>query len=154
MQDFKRIVFATDFSEASKQALDFALRIARHHQAELHILHVKVAPHPGYMTFGSPELVAEIASAQDMYADELLEELVPEGYGARVVLATERNIGAAQGISDYADRQGSDLIIVGSHGYSGFEKVILGSEALKLLRLANVPLLIVKSGIDGEQGGT
>lgn len=152
MQDFKRIVFATDFSDASKQALDFALRIARHHEAELHILHVKVAPHPGYITFGSPDLIAEIETAQDLYADELLEELVPDAYPGKVILATERNIGAAKGVSDYADSHDCDLIVIGSHGYSGFEKMILGSETLKVLRLANVPLLIVKTGIDSEPG--
>jgi nucleotide-binding universal stress UspA family protein len=52
-----------------------------------------------------------------------------------------------QGILDAAGRVEADLIVMGSHGHRGIERLILGSQAAKVLSLATIPVLIVKSAI-------
>jgi nucleotide-binding universal stress UspA family protein len=49
-----------------------------------------------------------------------------------------------QGILEAAEQAAADLIIVGSHGHRGLERLILGSQAAKVLSLARVPVLVVK----------
>lgn len=143
MPGFKRIVFATDFSEASDRALGYALNIADHHGAELHLLHIKVTLQ-AHLIPDFAGVTEQIENAQDQSADELLRKLIPKSTRAKIVTASERHNKAAPAIAEYADKHKADLVVVGSHGYSGLDRLVMGSEAQRLVRMANVPVLVIR----------
>ena len=142
----KTILHATDFSDASRPALDQALKLARFHQAKLHLLHVEVIPETIYSSFDMASLGSADQLTRSEPVEDRLKALVPAG-DDNVILATMSHNRAAVAIAEYAQEHGIDLVVVGSHGYSGIDRLLLGSEANKLLRVATVPVLVVRSGL-------
>lgn len=141
MTTIKRILFATDFSDASAGARERAVQICRAHGAELHVLHVQVLSPTMYMPeFNSVEGV--IDEAQKAEAQRRMDALV-QTIGVPVVQGIRFDVSATPAILAYADEHHIDLIVVGSHGRSGFKKLFLGSQAQDLVRSATTPTLIV-----------
>lgn len=141
MKQIQRILFATDFSEASASAQARAVQLAREHHAELHVLHVQVASPTMYMPeFGTVEGYIDERQKEDARArmDQLTQAI-----DMPVTTAMRFDLGAAPAVIAYAEEQGIDLIVAGSHGRSGFKKLFLGSEAQDLVRSAPVATLIV-----------
>lgn len=120
----REILFATDFSESSDVAGRVARDYARQFGARLHLLHVVW---PGADPAMPPPL------------GKLREEL---GEGVPTLTVVESGQPAAQ-IVRYAERHGIDLIVVGTHGRTGFTRVLLGSVAERVLRTAPCPVLTV-----------
>lgn len=140
MPELKRILAAVDLGETTEATCAMAVDLARACQAELVFLHV-------YDTSGFAELQRE---APGLYLDQVLDnlrmqirsrvgplrdlphrvEVVPDGSVAQVIL-------------DAADRHGVDLIVMGTHGRAGLQRVLLGSVAETVLRRARVPVLVV-----------
>lgn len=141
MKAIQRILFATDFSEASASAQARAAQLARDHGAELHVLHVQVASPTMYMPeFGTIE--GYIDERQKEEARSRMDALVRD-IGLPVKQAMRFELGAAPAVVAYAQEQNIDLIVAGSHGRSGVKKLFLGSEAQDLVRSAPVDTLIV-----------
>jgi len=138
----KRILCPVDFSEASRRAIDHAIGLAHRYRASLTALHVanpalrslpELAPmeHP----FGSDELTRlhrETAAAfsRAMTAGLCVDVRVEIGRTDLEIVETATGMGA-------------DLIVMGTHGHGGFEHVLLGSVAEKVLRRAPCPVLTV-----------
>lgn len=143
---FKTILHATDFSEASRPALALALKLAAFHQAQLHLLHVEVITEAIYTTLDVAAVgaVGEFTPAEPV--ENRLKALVTAS-DHNVILASVRHSRVAVAVNDYAEQNGIDLIVVGSHGYSGFDRLLLGSEANNLLRVATKPVLVARSGV-------
>ena len=119
----REVLVATDFSEASQAAIRVAHRYAGAFGARLHIFHVIV---PGET--GITEIFAALAT-----------EL-----GAAVPLVVASHSGdAAEEIVRYATLRGVDLIVLGSHGRTGFSRTLLGSVAERVTRTAPCPVLTV-----------
>ncbi|MFA5633430.1 MAG: universal stress protein [Porticoccaceae bacterium] len=150
---FQTILHATDFSEASRPALDQARKLARFHQAKLHLLHVEVIPEVVYSTLDIAALGNAGEFTQSEPSGDRLKALVTAAE-EDITLATVRHNRAAVAIADYAEHHGIDLIVVGSHGYSGIDRLLLGSEANKLLRIATAPVLVVRSGVVAKGDGS
>ena len=64
--------------------------------------------------------------------------------GIKVKTETIESNGPSQTITDYAQKNGVDLIVIATHGYTGMKKMMLGSIALKVLHESNVPVLLVR----------
>jgi nucleotide-binding universal stress UspA family protein len=118
------ILFATDFSEASTEAARTAAAYAHRFGARLHVLHVTW---PGSDPVKPPLL------------GKLAEEL---GAAVPVVTAVESGNPAAQ-IVRYAERKGTDLIVLGTHGRTGVTRALIGSVAERVIRTAPCPVLTV-----------
>ena len=148
MAGIKRILFATDFSEASGPAQTRAVQLARQHGAELHVLNVQVASPtmfiPEHATAGD---VIEQAQKDD--ARKRMDQLI-QNIGVPVVQEIRFARGAAATVAAYAEENDIDLIVAGSHGRSGIRKLIAGSEARDLARSAPVSALIVRSDGSGD----
>jgi len=138
---FKTILHATDFSEASMVALRQARKLARFHGAKLHVLHVDVLIEARY-----PASAVAAVTAHRERSEQQLRELLLSTGDEDVVQATVKHAHVAVAIAEYADSNDIDLIVVGSHGYSGIDRLLMGSEARKLIRHANVPVLVVRAG--------
>jgi nucleotide-binding universal stress UspA family protein len=142
--NFRRILVATDFAESAERALACAVQLARRHGAELILLHVYMDL-PAYpeITAGQVEAIYE---EQRGWIEAALERRARaargEGLLARSMLRTGP---AASTIAETANEEGADLLMIGSHGRSGLDRLILGSVAERVVRLATCPVLVVKS---------
>jgi len=141
---FRRILVATDFAESAERALTCGVQLARRHSAELLLLHVYMDL-PAYpeITAGQVEAIYE---EQRRWIEDALERRAraarAEGLLARALLKTGP---AASTIAETAAKEGADLIAVGTHGRSGLDRLIVGSVAERVVRLASCPVLVVKT---------
>jgi nucleotide-binding universal stress UspA family protein len=146
----ERILCPTDFSEFSQRALRRAVSLARWSEARVTVLHV-VVPTPWALpaaAYGSSVTVPMdlIRTRREEVAQELerfVEPFLAEGVPLQTRLADGepwREILAA------AEAQPADLVVMGTHGRSGFEHLLLGSVTEKVLRRAPCPVLTV--GVD------
>jgi nucleotide-binding universal stress UspA family protein len=143
-----RIVVGVDLSETGDHALWHAVQLARNLPAsELHITHV-IAADPG---LHDARKLAEIADELRPRLDELRKHVTtvcapPVGSQPfHVDCAFHVRIGnPASAIHQVAVDVDADLIVVGTHGRSGVEKLILGSVAEELVRTAHVPVLVAR----------
>lgn len=145
--EFKTILHATDFSDASLRALEQARQLARFHGARLHVLHVQIILEARYPTLA----LASLASQRES-SEQQLRAMLADGGDDNVVMATVEHTRAAVAIAEYAESHGIDLIVVGSHGYSGIDRLLMGSEARKLIRYAHAPVLVVRAGVEPVAG--
>ena len=141
---FRRILVATDFAESAERALTCGVQLARRHGAELLLLHVYMDV-PAYpeITAGQVEAIYE---EQRRWIEDALERRAraarSEGLLARALLRTGP---AAATIAETATQEDIDLLVVGTHGRSGLDRLIVGSVAERVVRLATCPVLVVKS---------
>jgi nucleotide-binding universal stress UspA family protein len=148
MIEIRRILCPIDLSDHSRGALDHAVAIARWYQAKVTVLHVSPAPIAAYAA-GPVVLEPMVSSAADR--EHLLAEVkafVAAESAPRVVIETMLCEGnPATEILDQAGSTEADLLVIGTHGRSGFERLLLGSVAEKVLRKANCPVLTVPKRI-------
>jgi nucleotide-binding universal stress UspA family protein len=137
---FERILVPTDFSETSERALEYAKAIARQDNSQLLLVHVS----PPINLITPPEAawidVSEIQSAEEERLQQSGAALRSEGYRARTISPT----GALYDELLSAVKQNEvDLIVLGTHGRKGYDRLLLGSDAEALLRQAHCPVLLV-----------
>lgn len=149
MLPIKKIVCPTDFSEPSMAALDAACEMAQHFGAELKVVHVL----PSTPVF--PGDVAAAAALRYYPSDEerrdeargqlanLVQERVPED----LHVVTDVQMGDAPlEITRVAADDNADLIVIGTHGETGWRFVAIGSVAAKVVRMAHRPVLTTYGG--------
>jgi nucleotide-binding universal stress UspA family protein len=148
MLPFKRILCPTDFSEPALTALKRAEELARHFAAELIVAHV-IPPVPGPLTMADPP----VASSFDVplyqqelavYAENLLKELVSHQVSQEVRTRDLVTTGEpAPEILRIAQQERADLIVIASHGLTGWRRLVFGSVAEKVVRQAPCPVLTI-----------
>jgi nucleotide-binding universal stress UspA family protein len=142
MVAIRRILCPIDFSDFSQRALRHATTLARWYGAELHALHV-IATLPTIWTV-APTLGPH---GPDPLIDPLqrqLDVMVRTVAGGDLRTAAQVREGdATNEILDYARRSDIDLVVLGTHGRGGFERLVLGSVAEKVLRKSICPVLTV-----------
>jgi len=138
---FKRILIATDFSDASRNALRYAAAIARHHGARLYIVHVVSSV--GYRMVGpDAEIQAAELAARDLKA--LWSKLGGADESGRVELALiVRRGDVCYQLEELIQKEVIDLVVVGTRGRTGVSKVMLGSVAEDIFRKVSCPVLTV-----------
>jgi nucleotide-binding universal stress UspA family protein len=129
----RRILCATDFSAPAERAVALAVAWSRRAAADLEVLHV-VEPHDG--DAAPVQDVREAGSA----LDRLLEEHGAAREARRVVA---RGAAAAPVIVDHARVGAADLVVLGTHGRTGFRSLLVGSVAEEVVRTAPCPVLVV-----------
>jgi len=141
--ELKDIVVAVDFSDPSRVAVERAVALSRLSGAKLHLVHaVPVVPYAAPAEFAMP------ASAWDNVEEEAarhLEEWASEIEGRGVTIARYTTRSApVDAIHERVRETGAQLIVMGTHGYSGLKHAFLGSVAERTLRTAEVPVLAAK----------
>jgi nucleotide-binding universal stress UspA family protein len=139
------IIFATDFSEPAEAAEAEALRLAGALDSELVFLHVMSEIHfYGEIPFSATQM-QQIAEGEKQWANERLE--------ARVAAARERGLrarmalrvgAAAEQIVAAAGEEKAEMIVIGTHGRTGLDRLIIGSVAERVVRLAPCPVHTVR----------
>jgi len=141
----KRILCPTDFSEPACKALNAAAEIAAAAKAELILVHV-VAPIPALDTpSGAPAFdlagyQEELVRSARLALDERRRRRVPDSVRSRGIVT----IGdAAHEVTRIAEEEGVDLIVIATHGRTGWRERLFGSVAGKVVRLAHCPVLTI-----------
>ena len=138
MRRFKRIMVASDLSNASRGALNTAIVFAQSKGAELIIAHVIPPISPLVPEqFIQPGIWETIETDARTWAEKQL---------ARLAAATRKS-GVRSGRSDHSrgSQHRADLIVLGTHNLRGFSKMMLGSVAERVLRTAPCPVVTVRS---------
>jgi nucleotide-binding universal stress UspA family protein len=145
----KKILIPTDFSQNAEYALKVAAQIAKKNNGEIILLHMLELPHQGSDALGSGTDIPEIMFFKNA-AIRKLEELMDEDYldGLKVSEIVQFEL-AFNGILKISQINNVDLIVMGSHGASGYKEMFIGSNAEKVVRNSEVPTLIIKKD-EGE----
>jgi nucleotide-binding universal stress UspA family protein len=144
-----RVLCPTDFSDGSQHALDHAMAIARWYRSQVTVLHVHRLMTPVYavapVTMPVGVQTVTLTAAETAHLVEALDDFVARerGQGAIVDTVLEQDFDVANAILDRAASTAADLIVLGTHGRSGFQRFMLGSVAEKVLRRAVCPVLVV-----------
>lgn len=137
----KNILFATDFSDYSRQALPYVVNLARKFNSTIYLCHVVT---PSQLIIGAPEAAPFLYEAQHKRSGEELTEVarLPEfkGLNTKAVLAS--GILEDELLKAINENQ-IDLIVVGTHGRTGIRRLMLGSVAEQICRIATCPVLTV-----------
>ena len=146
MSRIRRILHPTDFSRASSAAYKRAVDMAKGNRAELLLVHVLTAAVPmvadGYV---SPQVYEDMANATRAYGQKHLDALVRKAKqtGVRVKSLLLEGI-PHESIARAARSKKADLLVIGTHGRTGFAKLFLGSVASRVLAVAPCPVLTVR----------
>ena len=149
MIHIQRILCPIDFSDFSRRALDHALVLAHWYKSAVTLLHVRaIAPFAAYAP-GSGVLPSAMLTPDDRQSilDEM-KRLATSEAGAGANLRCEIAEGPiADAIVSQAAEGLADLIVLGTHGRSGFERLVLGSVTEKVVRKAGCPVLTVPRAV-------
>ena len=139
---FRTIVVATDFSEQSELALEYARVFAKRFEANLRVLHVVEIP----VVFGPDVPVPDVALAAERAVADAQEQI-----SRTLGRLTETNVigqvlvgHAADAIVQYAADHDADLIVMGTHGRGGLMHFFMGSVAERVVRTAPCPVFTVR----------
>jgi nucleotide-binding universal stress UspA family protein len=143
---FKHILLATDGSTSAEHAAKKALELARVHGAHVTAAYV-VDPYP-YIGIGevNPMALQSYMTAAQNASTQVFVKLadLAAANGVQLQVQLVENMQAARGIVQLADQVAADLIVIGSHGRSGVEKLVLGSVAAKVVALSTRPVLVIR----------
>lgn len=151
MVELRHILCPVDFSDASRRALEYAVALARWYEATLHVVHVALPLPPLSKDVGGDDGLAETTRRS---LKESLEEFVTQARQAGLAVDIALREGyVVSSILEEATSVEADLMVVGTHGYGGFDRFVLGSVTEKLLRKSGCPVLAVppdSAPISGE----
>jgi nucleotide-binding universal stress UspA family protein len=156
MLPFRRILCPTDFSEPSLVALKSAEELARHFSAELWVAHV-IPELSGPHSFPDPQAdfkfdVPLYQQELAIYAENLLKELVSQQISPEVRARDLETTGKAPAeILRIANTEHMDLIVIASHGESGWRRLVFGSVAERVVRHAPCPVLTIMAPVEAGE---
>lgn len=153
MIEIRRILCPIDFSEFSRHALDHAVAVARRYDATVTVLNVCPPVPAAPLVPGAPFAAVTMAAPGDL--DALLASMKRFVDAETTPVPMQFEIGegdAAREILDRARAIPSDLIVMGTHGRSGFDRLVLGSVTEKVVRRAPCPVLTVPPLVENTAG--
>jgi nucleotide-binding universal stress UspA family protein len=146
MPEIRRILCPIDFSEFSVRAYRYALSLAQHYRAKLFVQQiVEVYRYPSAGFAASAALYDEFCEQLLYNAEAKLQEFVK--IHADNDIQPERVVEqgtASDSILAFAEAQKTDLIVMGTHGRRGFDRLMLGSVTERVMRKASCPVLAVR----------
>jgi universal stress protein A len=148
MLPIKNILCPTDFSDPSYEALKAADELAAHFGATLHIVNVVPLVPIVEAPIGVESASFNVASYQqelEGQAQKSLKNMAEQKISRGVTAVTEVLIGNAAGeVMRYAGEKGVDMIVIATHGLSGWRRFISGSTTEQIVRQASCPVLTIR----------
>lgn len=141
----KKILVPTDFSVQAEYALHVAAQLAKKYNSEIYLLHMlelpvneidALSPHSDL-----PEAMFYMKLARKRFDEIALKPYLKNVKVHEIVKFQQ----AFDGIIDTCNEFKTDLIIMGSHGVSGFKEMFIGSNTEKVVRTSNIPVLVIKN---------
>ena len=128
-----KILLPIDFSPSSHEALDEATVLAQHFRAAVHLVHV--VPEGANVEDAKKE-------AEGLFAVSLA---ALSAKGIKATSSIEVDVDIAGSIQDVIDREKIDLLVVSTHGTTGWHPLVFGSIAEKLVKLVHIPVLLIRT---------
>jgi nucleotide-binding universal stress UspA family protein len=147
---FSKILVGIDGSAASLDASRYAIAIAKKYNSQLiaiFVLHLHGIRSVSSTFITAPTYGVAGFEEEKSAAQEWLDRIKLEGHGEGVELGTEIVEGATSveaTIVEYAEREGVNLIVIGTRGRTGFKRLLLGSVALGVVTYSHCPVMVVK----------
>lgn len=141
---FKKILYPIDFSEYTEEITGYAISIAKKYNSELHLLHV--IPNLSYFTpyesFLTPENLTAIEGNIEKEIEKDFDKAIKKiDIPVKKIIRTGVTFVE---IIDYVKEENIDLVVMGTHGRSGIEHILIGSVAEKVVRKSPCPVLTVR----------
>jgi nucleotide-binding universal stress UspA family protein len=141
----KRILIPTDFTKYADEAIEVGAQIAKKHGYEIVLIHMLELPGQMNDAIKGETSIPEVMLFKRK-ADETLKNIKNRPYLAGIkITEVVRLDGAYNGINNYIKQNSIDLIVMGSHGTSGIDEIFIGSNTEKVVRLSEIPVLVIKS---------
>lgn len=138
---YEAILLPTDGSVEMDVVIDHAVDLATHHDAEIHALYVLDTAAFGSLPLEtSTEAVTSVLEDEGENALDTIEEAAED-------ITVHRELGSgspSQQIVDYASEHDIDVVVMGTHGRGGLDRLLLGSVAERVVRTSDVPVLTVR----------
>lgn len=150
MFSVKKILCAVDFSESSPRVAEYALGLAKCTGAQLLVLYVAPSLNQ-YVGFHVPptsieNFVGEIVTG----AEKTMETFLQENFPGVAVTGRVATGYAAEEITALADKETADMIVMGTHGRAGIDRILFGSVAEKVVKSAKCPVLTIRPKEEDE----
>ena len=145
MTQFRRIVCPTDFSPTADAAVRYAASLAKAYGAELVLLHVLPQVHYPLRGLGMATAYPHLQEELHTRGKERLQAALAAITDVPGVQTELRDGEAYEGVLACAHDRGADLIVIGTHGHTGLRHALLGSTAERVVRLAECPVLTVRT---------
>jgi len=144
MSDIRKILVPVDFSRNSCKVLRSAGGLAKSFGAQLAVVFV-VQSFDDYSGFFVPHVpISQLEEEMVLNAEDKMQSFVKECLEPETPVQTRVLAGdVAESIVDHAADTGIDLIVIGTHGYKGMERVLFGSVAEKVVKTAPCPVLTI-----------
>src|SRR6266496_6427391 len=137
-----KMLVAIDGSDASMNAADYAISISKGYNAELYALYVIRADVDLFGPHETSEFMTRMRNEGEKYLNKVKLKANEKNIQIKTEIISSINI--AGGIVDFAEENNIDLIVIGTRGRSGFNKLLLGSVASHVVTYAHCPVLVVK----------
>ncbi|QDU98897.1 universal stress protein [Lignipirellula cremea] len=134
-----KVVVPVDFSDASFQAVEKSLEMVDH-PSQIHLLHVLVE-----MPVNDPGVIwgaVDWSNRVEKVTQHLSEQFADPRYDGAIIKVACGDPGHM--IADYAQEHEADLIVIPSHGRTGLKRLLIGSVAERVVRLAHCPVLVLR----------
>jgi len=144
----KTIIVPIDFSEQSEFALKAAASLSKKHGSEiiaLHMLELNEAMISSSEGF-HPEQTVFLIKMAEKRISEFLDK--PYLKGVKKVTPIIKHFKVFSEVNDVAAKHGADMIIMGSHGSDGLKEIFVGSNAEKVVRNSDIPVLVIKDEME------
>lgn len=142
----EKILVPSDFSPTAEMALNFARQMARRSDASITLIHALDLPVALEPTLMEPSVVQEIGDQSYHVAENSLKDLCAKYGDEKCHIDYFIQSGSITEVLDeYKSVNNFDLIIMGTHGASGFKEIFIGSNAEKVIRKARVPVYTIPS---------
>ena len=152
MPDISRILVPIDFSTTSREALDWAMKLARRFEAGVTVLHVQDMPDMSPLAPSLDTLVPSYGVLKDVIkarfelSQETMEAWLAPFEGEEVALEPLFRQGPPfDVILEVCKEGGYDLLVMGTHGRTGLGRLLLGSTTERVVRLSPIPVLTVQA---------
>jgi universal stress protein A len=140
-----RILAPTDFSSRSAAAIDYAMQLGRSLGAQVTLLHLVPEPSLDYTMGGMPsEKWEELTAKAETKLDQELAEVKRAYEGVEVDSLLRASLGLREGIVGVVKEISADLLVLSTHGYTGWRHLLFSSDAEKMIHEAPCPVLVVR----------
>jgi nucleotide-binding universal stress UspA family protein len=140
-----RILVPVDFSPSSRAALESAADLAQHFGAAIHLVHVV----PMFPATTLPDFIPETKFTEEATKEAerhfaaVIKDLT--GKGIKVSSSVEVGDDVASAILETVERQKADMVVISTHGLTGWHPLVFGSIAEKVMKLVACPVLLLRT---------
>jgi nucleotide-binding universal stress UspA family protein len=144
MKKIKKVLFPIDFSKVSPQIVPWVLLMAEKFDAEIHLLFVSRSFEHLAGVYVPVVSIENFQSEIIKGAETKIEEFANTNFKGYPTCKTKVTVGdAAEEILEYIEKEKIDLVVMGTHGRKGLERIVFGSVAERVIKMSPSPVLSI-----------